>query len=284
MWRGTLLHELFHLPIYLKQVAGVRLGTHHLFKIPFGPHNRQYSLVLKPNVPLKAWVFYWHGGGWQFGTPEQFSVTAKPWLEAGYGVIIPSYRRLPLYQFSSIRADTIAALASIRRWWDEQSDAHSNSLPIILLGMSAGGHLASIVGLDESIRAQAGWINRSIAGVICAGGVLDLQPMRFNPVIRILAGEPGSETFTQANPVNHIHADAPPFLLIHGKKDGMAPFGLAERFKHTYSQVADANQLQLTTLADGSHLDAGRWMFLDGEMQRQIIRQADDWIAVGIAK
>ncbi len=278
MWRGTLLHELLHLPVYLNQVAGVKLEPHQCSRIPFGPHSRQYSLVLRPNVPIRAWVIYWHGGGWQFGTPEQFSVTAQPWLKAGYGVIIPSYRRLPLYQFSSIRADTIAALASIRKWWDEES-SDREPLPVILLGMSAGGHLASIVGLDKSILSQAGWTNHKVAGVICAGGVLDLQPMRYNPVVRMLAGNPASRLFVNANPISHVHAEAPPFLLIHGKKDGMAPFDLALRFKQAYSEVADTNQIRLIPLANGSHLDAGRWMFLANAMQKEVIGQACAWLA-----
>lgn len=277
MWRGTLLHELFHLPLYLKQVAGIQLEPHYSAKIPFGPHRRQYMLVLRPKVPVKAWVVYWHGGGWQFGTPEQFSVTAQPWLRAGYGVVIPSYRRLPMYQFDSIRADTITALATFRHWSGEARQDRSTT-PFILLGMSAGGHLASIVGLDQSIFSQAGWSAQRIAGVICAGGVLDLEPMRFNPVIRMLAGNPASANFDHANPIAHLHPKAPPFLLIHGKKDGMTPFRLALRFRQAYSAIADPDQFRLITLDDGSHLDAGRWMFLPGEMQQEVIGQANRWL------
>lgn len=278
MWRGTLLHELLNLPVYWQQVAGVQLEPHYREKIHFGHHSRQYCLVLRPDKPVKAWVLYWHGGGWQFGTPEQFSVTARPWLRAGYGVIIPSYRRLPFYQFESIRADTIAALSACRRYWESQGEATSSTIPIILLGMSAGGHIASLVGLDESFRQQAGWGQQSIAGVIAAGAVLDLFPMRYNPIIRILAGSPNSAGFTVANPLTHISADAPPFLVIHGKKDGMAPYRLANNFRDTYRRVATPENLELVVLENGSHLDAGRWMFLSGDLQNKVMQQAESWL------
>ncbi len=128
MWRGTLLHELWNLPLYWQQVSAVQLENYQQERIQFGNHNRQYCLVLRPKQPVKAWVVYWHGGGWQFGTPEKFSVTARPWLQAGYGVVLPSYRRIPFHQFESIREDTVAALAACHNYWqgEEESAGLSN--------------------------------------------------------------------------------------------------------------------------------------------------------------
>lgn len=277
MWRGTLLHELWNLPLYWQQVSAVQLENYQQERIQFGNHNRQYCLVLRPDQPVKAWVMYWHGGGWQFGTPEKFSVTARPWLKAGYGVVLPSYRRIPFHQFESIREDTVAALAACHNYW--QGQENGTTKPVVLLGMSAGGHLASLVGLDQSLRQAAGWQERSVAGVVAAGAVLDLDPMRNNPLIRLLAGKPGSSTFRYANPVSHIHEAAPPFLLIHGRKDGMTPFKVAARFERAYAQRAAADRLQFITLNRGSHLDAGRWMFLPGSLQNKVLQQAEQWLA-----
>ena len=276
MWRGTLLHELVNLPGYRRLVASVQLEAYRGERILFGAHAKQYCLVMRPYRPVKAWVIYWHGGGWQFGTPEQFKYTARPWLKAGYGVILPSYRRLPIYQFSSIRADTIAALAHCRNYWDQNGEDPTQ--PIILLGMSAGGHIASLVGLDQQLRDQAGWGNRQVAGVIASSAVLDLFPMRHNPMIRRLAGRPGSLSFQAANPIDHLHADAPPFFVVHGTKDGITPYVLAKRFTDTYQRAALAEQLRFVTLFGGTHLDAGRWMYSGDELQAQVVAQAEKWV------
>ncbi|MEL6655690.1 MAG: alpha/beta hydrolase [Bacteroidota bacterium] len=279
MWRGTMLHELVSLPEYWKQVSAVQLQSYEEEVLQFGAHAKQYCLVLRPKTSVKAWVIYWHGGGWQFGTPEQFKFTAQPWLQAGYGVVLPSYRRLPVYQFSSIRADTIAALAACRRYWDVGGDAPDQ--PVVLLGMSAGGHIASLVGLVDQWRVQAGWIDRPVVGVIASSAVLDLYPMRRNPLIRRLAGRPGSTSFQMANPVERIHPQAPPFFVIHGTKDGLTPYQLAERFCQRYKSTASAERLRFETLPNGSHLDAGRWMYIGGELQRRVLAQAEEWVGVG---
>ena len=276
MWRGTMLHELVNLPEYWKQVSAVQLQAYEEEMLQFGTHAKQYCLILRPRTAIRAWVIYWHGGGWQFGTPEQFKFTAHPWLQAGYGVVLPSYRRLPVYQFPSIRADTIAALAACRRYWKEKGD--TTTQPVVLLGMSAGGHVASLVGLDEQLRLQAGWLERRVVGVIVSSAVLDLYPMRHNPLIRRLAGRPGSSSFQTANPIENIHLDAPPFFVIHGTKDGLTPYKLAERFSKRYEEDASAERLQFETLQNGTHLDAGRWMYIGGKLQQRVLEQAEQWL------
>jgi acetyl esterase/lipase len=280
MIRGTLLHELLNLPIYWKEVKASPALPYSLNKLPFGNHPRQYCLIAEPTTSPVGWIIYWHGGGWQFGSPEQFQKTALPWLDAGYGVVLPSYRRLPWYDYRAIRNDTIKALATCRNYWESQQE--NPYPPVILLGMSAGGHLAAITGLDTGIWQQADWQSTQVKGVVACGGVLDFSSMKNNPIIRLLAGAAKSKTYVMANPTAQLSAqqrDLPPFLLIHGSKDGMVPYQTALGFQKRYLSHPSKTACDLITLPEGTHLDAARWMFHDTPLRQTILRKAGEWIS-----
>ncbi|MEZ4988218.1 MAG: alpha/beta hydrolase [Saprospiraceae bacterium] len=230
-----------------------------------------------PETPPRGWVIYWHGGGWQVGSPERFTVSSYAWLEAGYGVVLPSYRRMPQYHFGAIRADLITSLQHIKTWWSATVGHHT--FPVILLGMSAGGHIASIAGLDKEIHAATGWDTMKIAGVIACAGVLDLGLMAQNPLIRRLAGSPDSDRFRAANPITHLHGQAPSFLLIHGTADGMVPYEAALSFRHQYQITNPSGSCELITMNKGTHLDTGYWMFQKGAIQDRVLQQADYWLS-----
>ena len=169
------------------------------------------------------------------------------------------------------------ALAACRNFWQSKGNPHP---PVVLLGMSAGGHLASVTGLDTGILQQAGWDTAQIKGVVACGGVLDFSLMKNNPIIRLLAGNPEGDTFKLANPITQIgkHIDKlPPFLLIHGTKDGMVPYKAAVSFQNRYREHSSASTCDLITMLRGTHLDAARWMFKDTLMRQTIMAKVAGW-------
>jgi len=277
MTRGTLLHELLHLPGYLNTVRGISRAAYPVEKIAYGTHRRQYCLCTWPTAaPPKAWVIYWHGGGWQFGSPEQFQATSLPWLRAGYGVILPSYRRLPFHDLTAIRADLIASLVACRKWWTEQG--YTPRPKVILQGLSAGGHLAAVVGLDHQLQSQAAWQPNQVIGVIACAPVLDLATMENNPIIRLLAGQPGTTIHHQANPMALIRPDSMPLFLLHGTADGLVPYQGSVNFAEKYQLVNSAAACEFVTLPNGTHLEAGHWMYTGGELQARILARGEAWL------
>lgn len=278
MLKGTLLHELISLPFYWKEVIESPDLTYPVEKRFFGDHPRQYCLFARPERPPTAWVVYWHGGGWQFGSPEQFKCTTQTWLEAGYGVVIPSYRRLPWYDYRAIRHDTVNALLACRKYWDEYND--DPYPPVLLTGVSAGGHLASITGLDNKISREAGWQTAQIKGVIACGAVLDFSTMKNNPLIRRLAGSSSGAIFRQANPKDQLKEDAVPFVLIHGTNDGMVPYQAAINFRNQHQSLNTRSECELITLEKGTHLDAARWILHDNDVKRKVMKQVETWLPI----
>ena len=45
--------------------------------------------------------------------------------------------------------------------------------------------------------------------------------------------------FEDASPIHHVREDAPPFFVIHGTTDNLAPVAQARRFVETLRQVSD---------------------------------------------
>ncbi|MEM1214156.1 MAG: alpha/beta hydrolase fold domain-containing protein [Bacteroidota bacterium] len=273
MWKGTLFHEVLHLPAYLLRAAQAQRVPYTLSTHTYGPHARQYFQVLCPPTPPTAWIVYWHGGSWQFGSPERFHAAAYHWLAQGYGVIMPSYRRIPRFNYRDIREDTVTCLRLAR-----EAVPGGINLPFVFMGMSAGGHIAALAATDRELRAQIHWATGQIVGCIPMGGVLNLNAFWLHPTMIALAGVPTGELYQLANPFNHLQGDECPLLVIHGTKDGMVGFKGIEQYCAKYESLNPAEKLQLITIPDGTHLDAGVWLYSQNEVQRQVQSVVASWV------
>lgn len=273
MWKGTLLHEVTHLPQYLLIASQAKQVPHRLSTEHYGQHRRQYLQILTPLSPPKAWVVYWHGGGWQFGSPQRFRAAAYPWLAAGYGVIMPSYRRIPRYNYDHIRQDTIDALRLAR-----QKALGGSELPFVFMGMSAGGHIASLAATDRMMQQEVGWSTGQIAGCVALGAVLNMNTFWLHPTMVTLAGIPSGKRYDLANPFNHLQGNECPFLIVHGTKDGMVPFKSIEQYRDKYCTLNGAESLSLITIPEGTHLDAGLWLYSQNDIQEQVSQTIADWV------
>ena len=91
-------------------------------------------------------------------------------------------------------------------------------------GSSAGAHLASVVALRSPGPARAS----------------ATHPARIAAVVGLYGwygGYWGTST-TPANPADLAHADAPPFLLVHGDQDTYVPPAQAQRLAARLSAVS----------------------------------------------
>ena len=92
---------------------------------------------------------------------------------------------------------------------------------ICVIGDSAGGHLAACLGTLAAADARAD-------AVIDCNGIVDMTFENWFGYIK-----PGADREARgkaASPLFNIPADAPPFLVLHGKRDGTVKQAMAERF------------------------------------------------------
>lgn len=182
----------------------------------------------------------------------------------GYVVASLDYRLTGEAVFPAQLQDVQAGLDHLA----ERAGEHGADIErTVLWGESAGGHLAALAALTR----PSGRLR--IAGVVDWYGPSDLRTMaqqaRTDAVARaddvdsreaLLLGGPvaqAGELAAQASPVTHVHADAPPFLLVHGTADRFVPAGQSEQLHEALTSAGADSRLEL--VEGGDHM----WMGAD---------------------
>jgi len=198
-----------------------------------------------------------HGGGWVIGDKrEQGLPFLKHLAEHGWVGFNVNYRLSPSATFPDHLIDVKQAIAWIREHADEY-DVDPNFIAVT--GGSAGGHLTALVGLTANRpEYQPGFedADTSVQAAVPFYGVYDFTnrngymapnvvPKFLGPVVvkAFLDDEP--EKFAAASPIDQVHADAPPFLVIHGDLDTLAPVEAARDFADDLRAVSKAPVLYI---------------------------------------
>ena len=191
--------------------------------LPFGPDYNQkvdvYAPLSVPN-PLPVLMFL-HGGAFIGGYKEWMGFMAPAIVATPALLVSVSYRLAPENPFPAPLEDTAAAVAWVYRNVSEYGGDPSR---IFIGGHSAGGHLASLVALDNRWLASHELPNKIINGVIAVSAPLDMDFDIDNPddaaainMRRVFV--PREEDVALANPMAHIKGQAPPFYLSVGDCD-----------------------------------------------------------------
>ena len=274
--RGTLLHELLHLPVYHYHLSKNHPGQIPFTRHSFGDHSRQYFLHFPPTdqkVQRKQVVVFFHGGGWSLGSPEMFKVNAAFFASRGYHVFMPSYRRIPFFRYPKIREDLDAGFLEILSCMKTLGIENQK---IILGGMSAGGNLAALLAYDR-VGLQARNIKPTIfSGLLLFGAALDLSKMQASPVRWFYAGFSSDPNFVKASPIHYLQKkETLPTLIIHGTHDGLVAYRSAEAFIKEISERQTEN-LTIKIIPQGSHLDAGSWNFFDNDLRKSLVEWLEE--------
>ncbi len=270
--KGSMLHELVHLPFHQIVLRKLRAASEIAGeKYYYGPHNRQYFLFFKPPAGTtlkKTAVVYFHGGGWQFGSPEMFRMKGQILAQLGYPVIMPSYRRIPLFNYIHMREDLNLCTAKAQSVL-KQNYKHVQNWAFG--GMSAGGNLAAHLVFNQQVLHNLPINQDQISGLYLFSAPLNLDLMEPSPVLRFYAGTRGSELFQQANPYNYITGNEPfPVLCIHSTHDGLVNYDSTRSFV----QKLQADKVAFHTIEEGTHLLPGLWPLPDSPLRPLFL----DWL------
>ena len=181
-------------------------------------------------------VVHVHGGGWRRGSRRHPLPAAGdgfyPGLAAaGLAVAAIDYRLSGEARYPAAVDDVRAAVAWARSALPGYGITPG---PVALWGDSAGGHLALLAALTGTVSAST-----AVEGVVAWFPVTDLAsvgpPDDDDPQTReaLFLGAPPSrvpELARAASPLTHVHAGAPPMLLLHGDSDTLVPAAQSIRF------------------------------------------------------
>ena len=158
-------------------------------------------------------VVFFYGGSWQSGRREYYQFVGEALSKRGVVVVIPDYRKAPEFVFPAFMEDAAAATA-----WAiaHASEFGGDPARVYLMGHSAGGQIAALLGTDASYLARRGLRTKQLAGVIGLAGPYDFLPITDPAIRQVFGAEPG---WPASQPLNFVDGDEPPFLLIHGASD-----------------------------------------------------------------
>ncbi len=157
------------------------------------------------NFPTIVWF---HGGGLSGGNKE------LPQALKGKGIAIigVSYRLHPKVSSPKYIEDAAAAVA----WAFNNIKKYGGNRDLIFIsGHSAGGYLASMIGMDKKYLAAHDIDANNIAGLIPFSGHTITHF-----TVRKERNIPGTQPIIdELAPLYHVRADAPPLILITGDRE-----------------------------------------------------------------
>ena len=197
------------------------------------------------NPPL---IVYVHGGAWRAGSKSDVAIYDL--VDQGFAIASVDYRLSTQAQFPAQAHDIKAAIRYLRA---NASQLHINTSKIAIVGSSAGGHLAALVGVTNGQKELEGKVGEhldqssEIACIISLYGASNLQSILGQstkdglevrvPALRLLLGDlPNQQPDLAklASPVAHLDKADPPLLLIHGDADPQMPAQQSEEFAKAY--------------------------------------------------
>jgi arylformamidase len=188
------------------------------------------------HAPLVVFV---HGGGWKNGDKSNATgqYKAPHYTGLGYAFASINYRLLPDTSVELQAADVAKSVAYLRSNATRLGFDPNN---IVLMGHSAGAHLAALVGTDPQYLRAAGLTLDALKGVIPLDGAcydvsaqMNDGPRMMQDTYRDAFGtEPGRQR--ALSPTLHAASpNAPSFLILHVERDDGArqSAGLADALR-----------------------------------------------------
>jgi acetyl esterase/lipase len=205
--------------------------------IPYASGPRHTLDVYAPRGAADAPVIvFFYGGNWQSGRKEMYRFVAAALAARGYVTIVPDYRVYPDV-FPAFLEDGALAVA-----WAKQNAARFGGNPgkLVLMGHSAGAHIAAMVTLDgQWLRTVGLDSQKDIAGLIGIAGPYDFLPLR-DPTLQAIFA---ADDMTRTQPISFVSGGEPPALLVTGRTDQTVSPGntrrLAARLRAAGNDVSE---------------------------------------------
>ncbi len=186
-----------------------------------------------------------HGGGWNSGSKKDFVAYIDSFKSRmpDYAIFNINYRLVNGSNlFPTQELDVKTAIDFIVT---NAVEYHFNKNKLVLLGVSAGGHLALLQGYKYN--------NPKVAAIIDFFGPTDLVTMfqkPWNPyvpfVLQMITGttpRQNSALYKQSSPINYINPQSAPTLILHGGSDKIVNVSQSKTLKDKLDKAGVRNEL-----------------------------------------
>lgn len=179
------------------------------------------------------------GGAWAIGKRStcQGHALMSRMVDLGWICLSVDYRTAPLHRWPAPLEDVTDAAFWAR---DHAEEIGGDPNFVAIAGASAGGHLASLIGLTPGlvdacvgIYGSYDWTDRSTLW----------RKLFMSYIENVVVGRTfhsSSGIFLDASPIHQISPWAAPMMLVHGTRDVLIPVDEARRFYLELSAVSES--------------------------------------------
>ena len=215
----------------------------------------------KGNMPL---VIFIHGGGWlgndKYADMGYMTNTINAMLDNGFAIASIDYRFATQAVFPAILQDCNKAVSFL---YDNADKYSLDKNKIAVMGFSAGGHLASLMGTSQNNNVKDLYFPNSYRSfkykaVVDFYGPTDLVLLPGNedaksPEAILIGATPleRPDLAKAASPITYIDKNDPPFIIFHGEKDNTVSNKQSKLFSAWLKYYGVKNEL--TIVKDAPH-------------------------------
>jgi pectinesterase len=212
-------------------------------------------------------LFFVHGGGWRAGARAVFHRLITEYNRYGFACANTDYRLggvTAAEQISDIRRSYMLFIEKLRE--------RNRPCKILVLGSSAGAHLAALLALaapgecGDEIAFQGDW-------VAPCGAALQATPVTFEPwedifpaiwtSMQDIAGVPyaeGSAVYRRLSPIAYLKASNPPLFFLEAENEHMFPGSMTLEFVEKHNALGICSKWkEYPRTEHGFFYDMTRW-------------------------
>ncbi|WP_231960093.1 alpha/beta hydrolase [Aquitalea magnusonii] len=198
-------------------------GARKLADLAYGPDVRQRMDVYLPagegqGRPLLVMM---HGGAWRMGSKQAANVVDNKlahWLPAGVVLVSLDYRLLPQAAVEQQADDVASGVAWVQM---HAAEWGADRRQLVLMGHSAGAHLAGLLSTDAALRQRHG-VQPWLATVLLDSAALDVAAIMRGPHLPLYDKAFGADAarWDGVSPTRLLTAATPPLLAVCSTRRG----------------------------------------------------------------
>ncbi len=214
-------------------------------------------------LPLVIWI---HGGAWKlndkYADMGYMKNTIRSFIENGYALASIDYRHSTTAIFPAQIQDCNQAIEYI---YKNAATYNIDKNRFVLIGFSAGGHLASLLALSNNQNIPQFYLKSKpgfrIKAVLDFYGPSDFLLFSANgnpsdtddPISTLLGASPlkRPDISKLASPSAYVDKNDPPFFIVHGEKDESVPLSQSYLLQSLLTLAKVKNEL--TIVKDAPH-------------------------------
>ena len=261
---GTTGNQTTTSPPYLSKLGTVEKDVTYSYADVFNLKFDVYYPSAAPG-PMSA-VVYLHGGAWVGGDKSDAASSPEvaELVKRGFLVVSVNYGLVPQYQILEQIENAKCAVRFLRA---NTSRFGIDPNKIGVIGESAGGHLAAVLGTADKtagLDGVGGFTDQSsgVETVVEFYGPTDLRALLagYPPIVlQELVGttDPNASVLDKISPLTYVSAGDPPFLIVQGDKDTVVPESQSQALYDKLQAAGVSSTLVIVKNAEHSFTPTG---------------------------